>query len=290
MPGHPSRPIALLEGLIVNIIWASSFIFVKIALSEIGPLTIGGLRYFIGFLCLLPFLRRRSFPLTRRQWLQLALIGLSAYTIGNGAMFWALKYLPATTVSFLMGVITISVLLGGMVWLKELPTRLQVIGLLVTLGGMLLFFSPGLKPGEPLGLAILSIGLVGFTYFGLRGRAAARDREVDTLTLTALPLAIGGGLLLAVALPLEGLPRASPGTWGLVLWLAAVNTALGYMLYNHALQTLTAFEMNVLLNLSPLWTALMGWALLGETLEILQMIGMGVVILGVMLVQTKTVK
>jgi drug/metabolite transporter (DMT)-like permease len=51
-----------------------------------------------------------------------------------------------------------------------------------------------------------------------------------------------------------------------VLWLAAVNTALGYILYNHALQVLTAFEMNVMLNLSPLWTALMAWFLLSERL------------------------
>jgi probable blue pigment (indigoidine) exporter len=217
----------------------------------------------------------------------MGLIGASAYTIGNGAMFWALQYLPATTVSFLMGVITILVLLGGIFWLKEIPTWMQIIGTLVTLGGMALFFSPGLKPGEPLGLAILSIGLLGFTLFGLLGRRVARDREVDTLTLTAIPLAIGGGLLLAAAIPLEGLPKASPGTWGLVLWLAAVNTAVGYILYNHALQALTAFEMNVLLNLSPIWTALMGWVLLDEYLSTWQVVGMVVVILGVMLVQKR---
>jgi drug/metabolite transporter (DMT)-like permease len=73
----------------------------------------------------------------------------------------------------------------------------------------------------------------------------------------------------------------------LVLWLAAVNTALGYVLYNHALQSLTAFEMNVLLNLSPIWTALMGWLLLDEILTTLQVAGMVVVILGVMLVQKR---
>jgi len=113
----------------------------------------------------------------------------------------------------------------------------------------------------------------------------ARAQKVDTLALTAIPLALGGGLLLLIALPLEGLPHASPQTWGLVLWLAAVNTALGYVLYNHSLQVLTAFEMNVMLNLSPLWTAIMGWFLLNERLTVLQWIGMLVVLLGVALVQ-----
>jgi len=289
MIAKPSYPLAILEAVFVNIIWASSFIFVKLLLKDLGPLTIGGLRYFIGFLVLLPFMLRkgRLDALPRRMWLRLLLIGLSAYTIGNGAMFWSLKYLPATTVSFMMSMITLLVLFGSILWLKEIPTRLQTVGILVTLGGTALFFLVGLKPGEPLGMAILSIGLISFTLFGVLGREAARGQKVDTLSLTAIPLALGGGLLLLVALPLEGLPHASPGTWGLVLWLAAVNTALGYILYNHALQVLTAFEMNVMLNLSPLWTALMAWFLLSERLLLWQWIGMVIVVVGVALVQRR---
>lgn len=289
MIAKPSYPLAILEAVFVNIIWASSFIFVKLLLKDLGPLTIGGLRYFIGFLVLLPFMLRkgRLDALPRRMWLCLLLIGLSAYTIGNGAMFWSLKYLPATTVSFMMSMITLLVLFGSILWLKEIPTRLQTVGILVTLGGTALFFLVGLKPGEPLGMAILSIGLISFTLFGVLGREAARGQKVDTLSLTAIPLALGGGLLLLVALPLEGLPHASPGTWGLVLWLAAVNTALGYILYNHALQVLTAFEMNVMLNLSPLWTALMAWFLLSERLLLWQWIGMVIVVVGVALVQRR---
>jgi drug/metabolite transporter (DMT)-like permease len=290
MQKKPSYPLAILEAALVNLIWASSFIFVKLLLEDLGPLTIGGLRYFIGFLVLLPFMLRRGrppFALSRRIWLRLFLIGVSAYTIGNGAMFWSLKYLPATTVSFMMSVITLLVLFGGILWLKEIPSRLQTAGILVTLAGMVLFFSIGLKPGEPLGMIILGLGLLSFTLFGVLGREAARGQKVDTLSLTAIPLALGGGLLLLIALPLEGLPRASAGTWGLVLWLAAVNTALGYILYNHALQVLTAFEMNVMLNLSPLWTALLAWFLLGERLSSWQWVGMVVVIVGVVLVQRR---
>jgi len=290
IPGQASRPLALLEALFVSMVWASSFVIVKIALTELGPLTVGGLRYFLGFVCLLPFLRRRSYLLTRSQWLRMAFLGLSAYTLGNGALFWALRFLPATTASFLMSLITLTVLLGGAVWLQEIPNRLQTFGILMTLAGMTVFFSSGLKPGEPLGLAIFALALVGFTSFGLLSRVAALDRQVDPLTLTALPLAIGGGLLFVIALSIEGLPHASLRTWGLILFLAAVNTAFGYVLYNHALQSLHAFEMNVLLNLSPIWTALLGWILLEEILSIQQWVGMFVVVTGVLLAQRRNQK
>ncbi len=290
MPRQPSRALALLEALLVSTVWASSFIFVKLALTELGPLTIGGLRYFLGFVCLLPFLRLRSFSLNRLQWSRMALLGLSTYTLGNGAMFWALRFLPATTASFLMSMITLTIVVGGIFWLREIPNRIQTLGIFIVLGGMLLFFSSGLKPGEPVGLAIFTLALFGFTLFGLLSRVAALDRQMDTLTLTAFPLAIGGGSLLAIALPLEGIPSASLQTWSLVLVLAAVNTALGYVLYNHSLQLLQAFEMNVLLNLSPVWTALLGWMLLGEILTSPQWAGMFVVLMGVMLVQRRNDK
>jgi len=287
---QPSRALALVEAFLVSTIWASSFIFVKMVLSDLGPLTIGGLRYFLGFACLLPFLRRRNFSLTRSLWLRMALLGFSSYALGNGAMFWALRFLPATTVSFLMSLITITVLLGGIFWLREIPNRQQIAGILIALAGMALFFSPGLKPGEPIGLAFFALALLGFTLFGLLSRATVLDRQVDTLTLTALPLAIGGGLLLAIALPLEGIPSASPRTWGLVLFLAVINTALGYMLYYHALQSLQAFEMNVMLNLSPIWTAVLGWLLLDEVLTSPQWAGILLVLMGVMLVQKRNNK
>jgi drug/metabolite transporter (DMT)-like permease len=290
MKSKPSYHLAIIEAVFINIIWASTFIFVKLALKDLGPLTIGGLRYFLGFLILLPFMlkskKRPSF--TRSAWLQLFLIGFSSYTLANSAMFWSLLYLPATMVSFLMGMTTLLVFFGGVIWLKEIPSRLQTAGIIITLIGTGMFFSVGLNPGEPLGILIMGAALLCFTVFGILGRNTARAQTVDTLSLTAYPLAIGGGILLLIAIPIEGIPTASIQTWGLILWLAAVNTSLAYILYNHSLQVLTAFQMNVMLNLAPIWTAVMGWFFLNEHLNALQFIGMVIVIIGVGLVQRRS--
>ena len=287
MSSKPSYYLALFEAVFINIIWASSFIFVKLALRDMGPLTIGGLRYFIGFLILLPFvLKSKKRPaFSRSAWLQLFLIGLSSYTIANSVMFWSLKYLPATTVSFLLGMTTLLIFFGGIIWLKEVPNWLQASGIIITLLGTAMFFSVGVKPGEPLGLILMGVALLNFTVFGILGRNTARAQTVDTLSLTAYPLAIGGGLLLVAAIVIEGIPHASLQTWGFILFLAAINTALAYVLYNHSLQVLTAFQMNVMLNLAPIWTAIMGWFFLNEHLTLLQFTGMIVVIVGVGLVQ-----
>ena len=284
----PSYPLAIAEAVLVNMIWATSFIFVKLIIKELGPLTISGLRYFIGALILLPFmLREKGEPLSIKTIGLLLVLGIAQYTVGNGAIFWSLQYLPATTVSFLMGSITIATLIGGIFWLKEIPSSMQVVGIVVTLLGGTLFFAAGLEAGEKIGLIIFFIGMLGITYFTLAGRKVARAGTVTTLKLTGVPLLLGGIVTLLIAIPLEGTPSASTSIWGLVLVLAAVNTALGYFLYNHALQVLTAIQMNIILNLTPVWTAIFGFFLLDERLGWMQMLAIAVVITGVMLVQIK---
>ncbi|MFQ5420551.1 MAG: hypothetical protein ACE5EY_09330 [Anaerolineae bacterium] len=85
--------------------------------------------------------------------------------------------------------------------------RWQVAGVVVGLAGSVLFFSSGLRGGEPLGIGIVLVGLAGFALFGVLGRGMARTQEISTLSLTAVPLAFGGGILLLIALPLEGWPQ-----------------------------------------------------------------------------------
>jgi len=288
---------AVVEAVLVTIIWSSTFVIVKIGLESLGPLTIAGLRYFLGFVLLSPLLlirKTRIGKISRNLWLRLILIGISSYTIGNGALFWGLKYVPATTGSLMMSLIPLLVLAGAALFLKEIPSGLQVLGVIISLLGSGIFFAGGLKPGEPLGLMIMITGLIGFMTFALLGRGIARDGLLDTLTLTALPLLIGGLVTLVIALAVEGLPRFTENSLLIVVWLALVNTAVGYWIYNHALRTLTALEMNMVMNLTPFFTALLGWILLGESLSGIQYLGMIVIVGGVALVQlggskTKTI-
>ena len=282
------RMLALLEALLVTVIWSSSFVVVKFGLETLGPLTIAGLRYSLGALALLPLflfnhpVRR---PISGNLWLRLIIIGISSYTIGNGALFWGLKYIPATTGSFLMGLVPLLVMIGGAIFLKEFPTRWQGLGVFVSLVGSVVFFSGGLQPGQPLGIAIVALGLMGFMTFSLLGRSIARERSMDTLVLTTIPLIIGGLTTICLALIVEGIPYFTTRSFWVVIWLALVNTSLGYFIYNHALRELTALEMNMVMNLTPIFTALISWIMLGERLGLWQGIGLVVMIVGVYLVQ-----
>lgn len=284
----PTRLLAIGEGFLASVIWASSFVIIKMGLAYMGPLTLAGLRYFTAFLLLLPLMARNG-GLTRNpapgQWGRLFLMGLCAYPLSNGALFWGLQHVPATTGSFLFGLLPLPILFLALVWLQEVPGGLQVVGVLIALAGSVFFFSPGLSAGDPLALAVIALGVLAFAVFGVLGRDVARAGRVTTLPLTALPLGFGGGLLLLVALPLERPAPPPLEGWEAVLWLAVVNTALAYVLYNHSLQTLTALELNALVSLSPLVTALLAAIFLGERVTALQVMGLVIAVLGVVMVQ-----
>src|SRR3970040_477008 len=95
--------------LFVTFLWSTSWVLIKIGLADIPALTFAGLRYFLAFLCLLPFGLRAGHldpsalrHLTRRDWLLLFLLGLVFYSVTQGTQFLALAYLPAVTFSLLL--------------------------------------------------------------------------------------------------------------------------------------------------------------------------------------------
>jgi len=283
-----SRSLALTEGVLTTVIWASSFVFIKMGLAYLKPVTLAGMRYFTAFLLLLPIMAYRGDlkrPLARDQWIILLVMGLCAYTIGNGALFWGLRYLPAVTGSFLFSLLPLPVLLLGIVWLKEKPNLWQVAGFLVALAGSGVFFYRGLSAREPLAVGVVSMGVLAFSFYGVFSRRLARQGDVSITQMTAIPLGFGGGILLLIGLLGEGAFTLSLPGIAVVLWLAVVNTVVAYLLFYRSLRVLAAFELHVILNLSPIGTFGLAALMLGERLTTIQIGGMITVMAGVSLVQ-----
>lgn len=284
-----ARTGAIAESVVAMVIWSSSFIWAELAHAYIGPLTIGGLRYTLAGLIILPWLLtgRHVHPHQAGQlWGRLLVMGLLMHTIGNGAIFLAMPYLSTTIITLITCLMPLPVLVLGIVRLGEIPSWLQVAGVGITLLGTALLFAQGIAASEMLGVGLALFGLFCFSYALIIGRGLAREQATSALALTGLPMLIGGTPLLVVAYWWEGLPLAMPWTgWGIVGVLALFNTVIAYFLYNHSMQVLTALEANIFLNLAPFVTAVLAWWLFGDVLHWLQLLGMVVVIAGITLVQ-----
>jgi drug/metabolite transporter (DMT)-like permease len=279
------RLVALFEAIFVVLLWSASPPLVQIAMRGLSPLQLAGVRYFGAFLFLVPILlwksRKELRSLSRSAWLRLALMGILAYPIGNGLLFWGLQTLPSTTSSFLLSAIPIYTLIAGIIWLKERPNWLQGVGFLLALCGGVIFIGTRLESGDGMAIAASLVGGLSLALFGLIARDFVRKREVTGTVLTAIPMFVGGGLLLIFA-PVTELPPAP--VIGTVIWLAIANSALAYMLWNHALKQLQAFEISIVGNLMPMGTALIAPLLVNESVSSRAWVGMVVALAGVILV------
>ncbi|MEN6368954.1 MAG: EamA family transporter [Thermotogota bacterium] len=236
---------AVLEALLVTFLWSTSWILMRIGLREIPALTFAGLRYTIAALVLLPGVwsaRRELRALPRRDWRRLATLGVVFYAFTQGGVFLALTRLEAASLSLVLCFTPALVATAGLVTLREKPAAVQWIGLALGVGGVLLFFSPTFSRGDGLGFALAGFVLCANAAASLLGRSINRRRVASPIVVTAISMGVGAVLLLGVGLATQGLPKLSATGWGIVAWLAVVNTAVAFTLWNRSLRVLSAVE------------------------------------------------
>jgi drug/metabolite transporter (DMT)-like permease len=251
------------------------------------------LRYFLAFLILLPFFllsknRNRLSRLSRREWLALLGLGFLLYSVTQGAQFLALSYLPAVTVNLMWSFSPVAVAAMGILLLDERLARLQFLGVALATAGALLFFLPASFPESfQLGLLIALIGILANAGASILGRGLNRSRTHSPLLVTLVSMGFGALLLLVTGLLLQGLPRISWSGWLIILWLALVNTALAFTLWNFTLRSLSATESSVINGTMIIWIPVLAVLFLGEELSLKQVIGLIAAGAGTMLVQLR---
>jgi drug/metabolite transporter (DMT)-like permease len=92
-------------------------------------------------------------------------------------------------------------------------------------------------------------------------------------------------MLLTAGLLAQGMPVLSLKHWAMIGWLAMVNTALAFTLWNVSLRTLTAMESSVINNTMSVQIPLLAFVFLGERISGRGLVGLAVAVVGTLLVQ-----
>jgi drug/metabolite transporter (DMT)-like permease len=282
---------AVLQALLVTFLWSTSYVLVKIGLADIPALTFAGLRYSIAFIVLVPFAlrkrqRRQLQSLSLKMWWRLMALGILFYSITQGSNFWALFYLPAATASLLFNFTPVIVALLSAAFLHESPKVNQMVGVTVFIFGAIVYFYPLQIPfHEMLGLSIAAVGVLANALSSVLGRHINRDSGLDPTIVTVVSMGVGAFVLLVVGLLAQGLPKLNWQHWAIILWLAVVNSAFAFTLWNHTLRRLSATESSVINNTMLIQIAVLAWIFLGEKLSNLELVGLGLATVGVMVFQ-----
>jgi drug/metabolite transporter (DMT)-like permease len=280
-----SRWTAIALALFVVFLWATSWVLIKIGLEDIPALTFAGLRYFFAFLLLLPFFLMTKGTsgfagLTRTKLLKLAGLGLLLYSITQGAQFMALAYMPAVTVNLLWSFSPVAVVFLGLRFLDERPTLVQLLGVILAAAGAVIYFYPTTFPSSyQIGILASLVGILANAGASVLGREVNRSKEITPLVITVISMGIGSVSLLVVGVWLQGLPNIGLQGWLIIAWLAAINTALAFTLWNFTLRSITATESSVINGTMLIWIPILAVIFLNEPLsqkEILGLIAAGV--------------
>ncbi|MGC9400609.1 MAG: DMT family transporter [Anaerolineae bacterium] len=286
-----TRARAIAQAFLVVFLWSTSFIFIRWGLEDLPPLTFAGVRYFLAFLCLLPVVLRRR-PLRTLRGLpralrrKLVLMGLLQYTLSQSMIFSALTVLPGSTVTLMLNFATPIVGIVGVYLLGERPRRLQVVGLLTFFVGLFFYFTPLRFPqAEATGLFYMAIAILSTTGSSLLGRSINRSGRLPSVLVTAVTMGLGSALLLTLGFVTQGLPALAWRHLALIGWLAVVNTAFAFTLWNHVQRTLAAVEFSSIADTLVFQVALWEWVVFGMTLTLRQIGGMLLAFAGSVLVQ-----
>ncbi len=277
--------------LLVTFLWSTSWVLIKIGLGQIPPLLFAGLRYGLAFVIMLPWLlrpaaRRELAGLQRNDLIALALLGLVMIAITQGAQFIALAHIPAHTLSLLLSLSTLSIAFLGVLFLGEHLHGRQWMGVAVTLIGAFIYFGR-LGAVSMFGLAVGVLNLLATSIGAIQGRALNRQAKLSALTVTGVSIGVGSAALLALGLLTEPWPTLSGREWLIIIWLAAVNTAFAFTLWNHTMRTLPAAESGVINNTMLIQIAILAWVFLGERITPMQGVGLLLAAAGTVLVQWK---
>ncbi len=294
MRSLPSQKLkAVLQALLVTFLWSTSFIIIKLGLYELPPITFAGLRYVIAFFCLLPFALTKENIITikrlkRENLIKLIILGIIFYSITQGAQFLGLSLLPAVTVSLLLNFTPLVVAVSALLFLKEIPTRVQWVGTFLFIAGVGLYFFPvDFSSTQVTGLIVMAVGVTANAASSVLGRSLNRSGNISPLIITVISMGTGALLLFAAGLIIEETPSISFANTGFLLWLAIINTAFAFTLWNKILRTLTAMESSIINGTMLIQIALLAWLFIDEPFSIKQAIGMLIAAAGAVLVQLK---
>ena len=262
--------------------------------EALEPVTFASLRYGLAALILGGWvlargsLRRNLIGLSRAEVGRIVALGIVFYALTQGAQFIAIDHQPAATTSLVLSLtpLLVAVLAGRSV--AEAPSRRQVTGAVTVALGAWLYFVGDLG-ATVAGMAAALVGLGANAVSALLGRRVNREARVPAIVVTALSMAVGALVLAAVGIVAEGPPSVSSQAWLVITWLAVVNTALAFTLWNLSLRRLSALESAAINNTMLVQIALLAWVFLDETLGYGEVAGIALVSLGVFLTQVPTV-
>jgi drug/metabolite transporter (DMT)-like permease len=257
----------------LSVLWGGTFFFAEVALEEVRPLTLVFARVGLaaGALLLAVYATGRRMPRSVALWAAFFAMGALNNLIPFSLIFWGQTRITGGLAAILNATTPLfTVMLAHFLTRDEKMTPYRLGGVLLGVLGVIVMIGPAVL--RELGLQLLAqIAVLGAALsYALAGIFGRRFREVLPLVSAAGQVTATTVMMLPVVLLLEGawsVPLLGLWTWGAILGLALLSTALAYLIYFRILASAGATNLLLVTFLIPISAIVLGAGLLGERLE-----------------------
>jgi drug/metabolite transporter (DMT)-like permease len=279
--------------LALGTIWGSSFLWIKIAVQEVGPFTLVAFRLLFGLLGLAVVAAyvRPVFPKRWQMWVILTIIGFTNNALPYVLISWGEQYIDSAVAAILNSTTPLFAMIFAHLFLRD--DRLTVprlLGILVGFAGIIILVSRDLLSGVQINLlAQLAVLVASILYAGSSVFARKKTRGVSQVPLALIPL-IGADLFLWGITPVVELPftlPALPITWLAIIWLGLLGTCVAFLLYYYLLHSVGPTRTTLVTYVFPLVGVILGVVFLNELLDWHLLLGASLIVGSILVVNSR---
>ena len=285
----------LLVWVITCLIWSTVWLFIKLGLRDLPPLSFAAIRLLIAVSILLPIIAARRIPLPRnaRDLRLIVITGLLLLGLNYALVFWGAQYIPSGLTAVLQAATPAFGLIFIVFYLPdERITLFKLCGVALGIAGVAIIFSDQLRIRgwiSLLGCLAVAGGAVCVAYSYVLVKAAAS--HLNPIVLATGQMICGMIPLMSVGLALDGNPLKFRWTSTAIislLYLALAGSIAAFALNYWLLKRMDAMKIMLMSIVEPPLAVLLGVLVLEETLTWRAIWGTGFVLLGTSLILPRT--
>ena len=259
--------------LLLCLIWGTTWIFIKVGLEDLPPITFAAARFSLAIVLLLPLAlsRRLPMPTSPSQWRLMALTGFLQFSINYSFVFWSEQYISSGLAAVLQAMITVFGLPLAWIYLPaEKISGLKVAAVVIGLAGVTVIFVEQLQINSVMafiGCVAIVIGAYAAAHASILIKAKGGGLHPATMLFTQM--LFGLPAIVIYALVREGNPAAYNWSWTAiicVLYLTIVGTIAAFWLYYWLLGKIESTKAMMISLVTPLIAVVIGSIFLGERL------------------------
>jgi drug/metabolite transporter (DMT)-like permease len=277
--------------VVLAALWGPSFLFIKVAVAEIPPLTLVAGRVGIAAALLLAMLRLQggSLPKSRRLWMHFAVVGLFSNALPFALFSWGELYIDSALAAILNGTTPLfTMVLAHFFIADDRLSPVKVAGALLGFGGLALLIAPSLMGGvQATTLGLLAVTAAAASYGIAIVYTRQNLRGLPPLVGPVAQLTMASIYIVPLALIIEQpyrLPMPSWAAAGSLLTLAVFGTAVAFIVYYRLMERTSATYVSMVTYVVPVFGLALGIIVLAERPAWNAYAGCALILAGVMIV------